>query len=197
MGRRSFPSGMTMSGAGRTRAMLVILGAIIVLRLAMSWREWAFKVRLQREVAERDLARTHAMIAAAPARLDSVRRVRSELRALSDSFLVAGTAAQAAAALSSAVTDRAAASNIALGTTDVRVDTTSGRVLRTASLQAEATGRFDDIVSFMAAVESGDEVLALRRTSITVAPGEGGGNGVVRMRFTVIGTLVTPSLASR
>ena len=178
-------------GARDRRALVVGVAAVA---LMLGWTRVArpavagLRTRAAEVAAQRDLlARERALVAVAP-RLPALQREAERVVAAETPRLFAGDSVGASAELTGYVADVAGESGVRLTSIEARAPSTDRGVLRLL-VDARGEGSWSDVLGFVAALESSEQLADVRRVRIERGPrgGATGGAPVVSLSLTVAG----------
>ena len=131
---------------------------------AIQWRSAV--VHAHAEIASRS-ASAAALISAETAIRDSLTGRLGASVASDSAYLGSTTGPIAEAAFASWVAEFARATDVGLDAVQVRADTTPGRVFEPVVARLSATGDLESLASFLATVESGPLLVAVREVGLT------------------------------
>jgi hypothetical protein len=188
---------MMASVSGRDRRALLVGTAAMALiagarPLASSGTRWAVNTREERAALEGKLATEEASVRRAGTARDSLVARRVRLAALDTMLFKAATPGLAAAMLAERLTDAAQSSKAQMSNLQLRSDSTRVQALVPVQVQASVMGDWPAVARFLAQLESGSKLLAVRELTMTslAAPG-----GVAGQRPGVRADLVVEGLA--
>lgn len=161
----------------------LMLGAIAIAALLLltkgvpAWHAWQRDAEAGAIELATDAARSDAAIAAYPVLHDSLRVRSARLQALGSAIVAGADPASAAASLATIVSDAAADAGVKLGAVQPRVDSEphslganrapSRQVFTHVSVRGDAIGDIVALTQFLADLEHGPALLAVRELSIT------------------------------
>jgi Tfp pilus assembly protein PilO len=191
-----------MRGALTRRDRAALLAGVVVIggllgyvRGVPSWRAWEETARGSALELRAELASARASAGDLAAAIDSLEARRDRFVALAPALLDGDTPAAAGAALASRLAGAAAKSGVRLGAVQVRPDTAARGTFTRVRARVDAVGDVPAVARFVADLESGPELLAIRELSVN-QPDAGGPAErpeTLRMEITVEGmALIRP-----
>ena len=186
----------------RDRRVLTV-GAISCAALAMGARgipalmRWTRDSRAAAAQLVGEEARARTSIARAAETRDTLAARNARYLALAPRLLDGETAAGAGGTLASIVSGAATASNVRLGSVQIRADSTRRGAFTSVAVRADLTGDIRGISEMLATLEKGPALLAVRELSITQPEPAAGDDRaeVLRAEVVVEGLMLTPRRA--
>ena len=162
-------SGLALSA--RDRRALTLGGATLALLLALGrglpvLLRWRADAAASAAELSAEAARAGRSVRALGAARDSLAARRLRLAALDSAFLEGATPAAAGAHLAELVAESAAAVDATLGVVQVRPDTAAPGPFTRIGVRAGVSGSLESIALFLATLEEGPALLAVRELSI-------------------------------
>ena len=166
-----------------------ILGLLVAFRAGPAWRVWRAEARAAAFEGMSQVARTDAVLGSFPATLDSLEARTARVRATGPALLTGDTPAEAGSTLAGLLGELSRQTLVRLDAIDIRVDTSKARVLRRVTVEVQATADVAGLGSFVARLEKGPTLLAIRRLEVRAQNVDGPGDQVetLAIRLTVEG----------
>lgn len=163
---------MTIALSRRDRRTLLggagaIVALVVLAKGLPAWRAWDTDTRAAAEEMIGEARRAERSVAALPTLRDTLVARNERYLALAELIVSGDGPASAAGELAAFVSGTATAANLAIGAMQVRADSATGDAFARASAQGDLTGDVAGLTSFLAAVERGPFLLAVRELSIT------------------------------
>lgn len=157
--------------SGRDRRALFMGVTFVALSLAATkllpaWRAWEREVMASAAELAVEADRAGRDAAGLRAARDSLAARSERFLALGPRLVGSGSATLAAASLASLVTEAAAAAGARLGPIQLRSDSAVAGAFRRVGVRGELTGDVRGVTAFLAALERGPALLAVRELSI-------------------------------
>lgn len=193
-------SALTLSP--RDRRVLALGAATIGLLFALgrgvpALRRWEREQRAEAAELAAEAARARGSVRAHGVVRDSLKARETRFLALAPLLLGGETPAVAGATLASLVSGAAAACSVRLGAVQVRADSAGQGVFTRVAVRADAVGDVRGVTGFLAALERGPALLAVRELSVSqsepAAPPDR--PEVLRIELTVEGLVLSPRAA--
>jgi len=161
------------------RGAAVIAAVLFLAKGVPAWRRWREETGAAAQELAADAQQAETLLKTMPALRDSLRVRSARLQSLAPTIVPGDTPGSAAAALASLVGDAAGDAGVTLGGLEPRADTaeatlgaarsrTSSPFVR-VSVHGQMTGDIVSIMQFLANIEHGPTILAIRELSITQA----------------------------
>ena len=156
----------------RDRRTLVVGGAVVVGlllfgRLLPAWRDWEREVRASASELRAEVRRAEREAAYVELARDSLAARNVRYLALAPRLVGSGSATSVAASLSALVADAAMTAGTRLGATQLQTDSSTMGPFTRVGVRGELTGDVRGVTSFIAGLERGPVLLAVRELSIT------------------------------
>ena len=132
-----------------------------------AWTAWDASARLSAAGSRRELTITQAAIHAHHSGLSMRATLARQLDSLSGAYLSAPSAAIAGAALATLISDLAAENGIRVTSVSVRPDSAARTAFTRIAARMSATGDTEGLSNYLAAIESSEQLLAVRELSIS------------------------------
>jgi hypothetical protein len=190
---------MTIAISAHDKRVLIVGSAALVFmiggtRFASRAVEWSARSRASAASLVAAVATQEASIRALPRTRDSLVGRRVRLAELDSTILGGDTPALAGAALAELVSDVAEATKAQAGNVQVRTDSSARGTFVAVQVQASITGDLFAVTRFLAMLESGPKLVALREVGITAQADPSGAQGPAR-RETIRADVVVEGLA--
>jgi hypothetical protein len=151
----------------RVAAGVCILAMLALTRAVPAWYRWTTELRSDARELAAEVARADHAITAASITLDSLAQRNARFLALAPALLDGDTPASAGAVLAGVVSGAAAIAGVRLASVRLRPDSATSGTFTRVAVQGEIVGDIDGVMTFLATLERGPLLLAVRELAVT------------------------------
>ena len=165
----------------------MLIGIMLLLgRGAPAWHEWEHAQTLAAQESSLRLLRAQSAMDSRRVIIAMRSKLTAQLDALTEACVHATSATVAGAALATLMGDWGTESGIRITSTSVRADTARKVVFTRIAVRISATGDVEGLAEFLRAIESSDQLLALRELSIVQSDPSAPDSRAESLRFEIV-----------